>query len=39
MSGSGSTYYVINGLFEKLDGYWLKNNLYAVNEGIKKVPL
>lgn len=39
MSGSGSTYYVINGLFEKLDGYWLKNNLYAINEGIKKVPL
>ncbi len=38
MSGSGSTYYVINDRFDALEGYWIKNNLEAIKEGVKKVP-
>lgn len=37
MSGSGSTYYLINGEFEPLNGYWSKNNLKAVPHGIIKI--
>ena len=39
MSGSGSTYFTIDEQFNPLDGYWIKNNLQAISEGIKKVPL
>ncbi len=40
MSGSGSTYFIVNSdFFKSLENYWLNNNLSAVNEGIKKIPL
>lgn len=34
MSGSGSTYFIIDDKFEKQKGYWLCNNLKAVPFGI-----
>ena len=37
MSGSGSTYYIINGEFETMKGYWIKNNLTSVPFGVKEV--
>lgn len=37
MSGSGSTCYLVNGEFEPLKGYWIKNNLKAIPEGIKEL--
>lgn len=38
MSGSGSTYYIINNQFNTPDnGYWIKNNLKAIPNGIKVV--
>ena len=37
MSGSGSTYYIINGEFEPMKGYWIKNDLKAVPFGVKEV--
>ena len=39
MSGSGSTYFEIEGNFEILDGYEIYNNHKAINFGVKKVPL
>ena len=38
MSGSGSTYFIINDEFKNQKGYWLCNNLKAIPFGIKKVP-
>ena len=35
MSGSGSTYFVINDEFKPLEGYEIFNNLKATSEGIK----
>ena len=37
MSGSGSTYYLINGEFEPLKGYWIKNNLKTIPFGIMEI--
>lgn len=37
MSGSGSTYYLINSEFDKMDGCFIKNNLKAIPYGIKEV--
>jgi len=38
MSGSGSTYFVMNSSFdEKLDGCWIKNGLKAIPYGIRKI--
>ena len=39
MSGSGSTYFLINKKFKNLEGFWIKNNLKAEKEGIKKLSL
>lgn len=36
MTGSGSTYFIINGSFEDLDGYWVCNDLVSINEGVKE---
>lgn len=35
MSGSGSTYFMINNEFKKQKGYWICNNLFAVPYGVK----
>lgn len=35
MSGSGSTYFGINTKFEPMEGYWIKNGLEAIPNGIK----
>lgn len=35
MSGSGSTYFIINYKFEKQKGYWTCNNLSAIPYGVK----
>lgn len=35
MSGSGSTYFIINDEFKKQKGYWLCNNLSATSYGVK----
>ena len=35
MSGSGSTYYMLNGNFEQTAGYWVKNNLKTTPEGVR----
>lgn len=37
MSGSGSTYFVINDEFKPLDDYWICNGLKAVDYGVKTV--
>ncbi len=37
MTGSGSTYFMIDGEFEQEKGYWVKNNLKAVNFGVREV--
>mgnify|MGYP002624556180 CR=1 FL=1 len=34
MSGSGSTYYIINDIFQNQKGYWISNNLFAVEFGV-----
>ena len=34
MTGSGSTYFMIDGDFENEDGYWVKNGLKAVDFGV-----
>ncbi len=36
MSGSGSTFYIINDEFKQSDGYWIKNNLVTVPYGVKE---
>ena len=37
MTGSGSTYFMIDGEFKQEDGYWVKNGLKAVNFGVKEL--
>ena len=37
MSGSGSTYYIINDTFESIGNYWIKNNLKAIRYGVKEI--
>jgi 4-diphosphocytidyl-2-C-methyl-D-erythritol kinase len=37
MTGSGSTYFMIENDFELSDGYWVKNGLKAVANGVKLV--
>ena len=39
MSGSGSTFFMINNKFIHLDDYWILNELQTTSEGVKKVPL
>lgn len=39
MSGSGSTYFIIEDKFIENDKYWVCNNLKSINFGIKKIPL
>ena len=34
MSGSGSTYFIINDEFQTLEGYWVMNGLKAINTGV-----
>ena len=34
MSGSGSTYFIINDEFQPLEGYWVMNGLKAINTGV-----
>lgn len=35
MSGSGSTYFMIDENFKELDGYWIKNGLTAIDKGVE----
>ena len=37
MSGSGSTYYIIDDEFKNIDGYWIKNNIKAIPHGVKSI--
>ena len=37
MTGSGSTYFMIDGNFENENGYWVKNGLKSVNFGVREV--
>ncbi len=37
MSGSGSTYFGIDITFDKLEGFWVKNNLKTIPFGVKEV--
>ena len=37
MSGSGSTYFSIGSEFSTQDGYWVKNGLKAISDGVKIV--
>lgn len=37
MTGSGSTYFMIDGEFENENGYWVKNELKSVNFGVREV--
>lgn len=37
MSGSGSTYYIIDSEFQKHKGYWSKNDLKSIPYGVKTV--
>jgi len=37
MSGSGSTYYVINDKFKPLDNYWIKNDIHSIPFGVQKI--
>lgn len=37
MSGSGSTYFIINDEFKKQKGYWLCNDLSATSYGVKTI--
>lgn len=37
MSGSGSTYFLVNSEFEKMDGCFIKNNLKAIPYGIREI--
>lgn len=37
MSGSGSTYYLVNNSFKPQDGFWIKNDLSAIPYGIKSI--
>ena len=35
MSGSGSTYFIINKNFMPMDGYWIKNGLITTDKGVE----
>ena len=35
MSGSGSTYFIINENFMPMDGYWIKNGLITTDKGVE----
>lgn len=37
MTGSGSTYFSVDTIFEDEDGFWVKNNLKAIKNGVKAV--
>lgn len=37
MSGSGSTYFTTGSEFSPLDGYWVKNGLKTISDGVKIV--
>lgn len=37
MTGSGSTYFVINDEFEQEKNYWVKNGLSAIDYGVKEI--
>lgn len=37
MSGSGSTYYLIDDAFEADEGYWIKNNLRTIKKGVTEI--
>lgn len=37
MTGSGSTYFLIDGKFKEENGYWVKNNLKSISYGVCKV--
>lgn len=37
MSGSGSTYFGIDMIFDELEGFWVKNNLKTIPFGVKEV--
>lgn len=37
MSGSGSTYFILNDQFKELEGYWIKNNLKFIPDGVAEV--
>ena len=37
MSGSGPTYYIIDGKFKESKGYWVKNNLKTTSYGVSVV--
>ena len=39
MSGSGSTYFMVNETFKPIEDYWIKNDLQAIEKGAGKVPL
>ena len=34
MSGSGSTYFMLNNSFKNADGYWVRNNLNFISHGV-----
>ncbi len=35
MSGSGSTYFMVDENFEPREGFWVKNDLFATEDGVK----
>lgn len=37
MSGSGSTYYLVNSEFAEVDGCFIKNNLKAIPHGVREI--
>ena len=39
MSGSGSTYFVIDGTIPQIDGYWVKNGLKFIPSGVEEYEL
>ena len=39
MSGSGSTYFVLNEKIQPLDNYWVKNGLRFISNGVEEVPM
>ena len=39
MSGSGSTYFIVDNIFSPMTSYWVKNDLQTISEGVKKIPL
>ena len=36
MTGSGSTYFMIDGEFEQEEGYWVKNDLKSISFGVRE---